>query len=126
VSMQMPIVRLYTGLRVGNFSSDLEYQFECGQVLPPCSRKRQRRLRITTVTTRTRGVCDTIDVTVEHALSDRIIQAYLDACDDPSVDIVLVSAEFMAVLKEGWDVNKFRVAMRADDGILYKHNEFLM
>lgn len=122
--MEMPIVTLTNGLRVGNFSSPHVFNFTDGSELGACHPDRVKTSMLDSIERETvqtiRGI-DVHNVELEFALSDSVKKLIQDVFwtwrKEDHVDIVLVP---FPVLKAMTDAScEYRVGIRyPDDSVL--------
>jgi len=88
--LDMPIVTLKNGLRVGNFSSPHPFTFDDGTVLPACSVERTKRGALEAIETEEQDARLPIrNIKIEFALTDGV-RDMLGEAIKTEVDIVLV------------------------------------
>jgi hypothetical protein len=100
--MNMPIVVLSNGLRVGNFSSPHDFVFEDGSVLPRCSDERVKAGSVEAeFQTEDRGVWSDIvgmkDRPTEEC--DKLLSEAVALWDEGKVDLVIVPRRLLDAIK---------------------------
>jgi hypothetical protein len=114
MNMNMPVITLANGLRVGNLSSPHPFRFTSGEELPAVSRERTGALNL--------DVKEVVHPRATHTDIELVfvltaaVAAALDAADaDQGVDIVIVPLPVMTALKAaGRSIGKARVCRVAD------------
>ena len=86
---EFPIIRLYNGVNIMNFSSPHSYVFTTGEVLPACHADVAQRYALDEDHKRhDRGVYS--DVLIKYNISEHIFKLLLDATIYQGIDIILV------------------------------------
>ena len=107
--MNMPIITLSNGLKVGNFSSPHSFNFEDDSVLPACSPKRSQAGSLNVSEITLPGIKGTVDIKITFILSKDVVKM-LDEAEEEDVDIVLVPFPVLtAIRKARRDLGKARV-----------------
>ena len=86
---EFPIIKLYNGVNIMNFSSPHSYVFTTGEVLPACHADVVQRYSLDEDHKRhDRGVYS--DVLIKYNISEHIFKLLLDATIYQGIDIILV------------------------------------
>ncbi len=121
-TLDIPIVTMRNGLRVGNFSSPHTFTFNTGEVLAACSSERANALMLETEEVEVPSECGRwTDIQLKFKMSPAVLQAILEV-DLAAMDILIVPLPVRRALDEflGKDHTKEdreifrRVCFRAD------------
>ena len=86
---EFPIIKLYNGLNVMNFSSPHSYVFHTREVLPACSDEVAQKYKLDSDhTLHDRGVYS--DVLIKYNISDDMFNILVKATEYNGIDIILV------------------------------------
>ena len=86
---EFPIIRLYNGVNIMNFSSPHCYVFNTKEVLPACSDEVAQRYKLDSDhTLHDRGVYS--DVLIKYSISNTMSDVLVTANDYDGIDIILV------------------------------------
>ena len=86
---EFPIIKLYNGLNVMNFSSPHSYVFHTREVLPACSDEVAQKYKLDSDhTLHDRGVYS--DVLIKYDISDDMFNILVKATEYNGIDIILV------------------------------------
>jgi len=113
--MQMPIITLTNGLRVGNFSSPHAFTFTDGSILPACSDDRSNRGKLDAVEILHDGIRGTKDIEISFKLNPVIRKMINEAQTARCCDVVLVPFPVLRAMKdEGLPLGRLRVIRSAN------------
>ena len=96
---EFPIIKLYNGLNVMNFSSPHSYVFVTREVLPACSDEVAQKYKLDSDhTLHDRGVYS--DVLIKYNISNEMCDVLVKASEYNGIDIILVPFMVLSAMKD--------------------------